>query len=1006
MLVTINQGEQEDIADFLAQVSKRSFTPKSAMFPMSRPSSPSSIHLFRRNRRPSVASHNVPQEQQIPLDSKDPQQSSRSVPVVGHSPIPPALSTPAPARGSASGTIDLQRDGRPEPSITLVKPAVGSVQRTIDSEIAYEPDPRALGDAFMKPRENASEKANTQPLFDDVTLNSSQKLAGWYFNKGDLDKADQLYEALIKQLWSIPRHKGIVFRMRLHVAQIIWLRGGHKDSEQEFKRLNDSVEEHYDEVLICKTAKWLALSQWKQGKYTEADQTIQDCFDKEPSERQQNTALLSTRALILASAGSFNQALKDSIKAIDGEAHGLDQNGLPTMQQIVCFINHARVLSECGRYNDAAKKNDEALSNVQKRLGPKHFVTLDAASLRVWLLVLNNNTTKAGEEVQRTLRQIRERLGEEHPSTLQTVQTLVVAYKNDGRYSDAEATARYLLRKCENSRELGYAHPQTLKSKTTLAEVLLALGDWEDAERYQREVVKQEKVTYFHRLALATILRERGKWEEARKIAVEILLEQLHQFSSDGEEDLRIEQDQPKELSGEEISKYELKQILHKSKYVRHRLRDMPQGLPDPLANPEPVRVYPSLVQTMQCVALCEQVRDDANIVFSESLLEKIHEICVRRLSASHQFTIAIEHDLAVNHRLRGKFSKALEVITRVVDQRRNILGSDHPDYLLSRHQRAVILLRSSRWQEASKEQESVLKAQQFLLGTRHPTTVLSRYTLAGIYHSLHRLEDADRLLVEVVKDQKRIFNPPDELSVDHTVVIRSRARLALVRLDRAVKDKNDAMFASAKAEQDMVVRRRTGNFGRNHHLTQSSQNDLAQIEQASGNREAAEDIYERLLAALESRDKRNIDSKSHENILAYQVKSNLATCFYEMERYEDAERLQSELYGELEGRKETDDRYVASTFNLALTYKALQKYRRACSLLRDTVKASGRHLGDQHPQTQELKATLAKWEQQYAELGLPDKEEGWGMANSQSFLQNTQMTYPGSEVVEDVGEG
>jgi tetratricopeptide (TPR) repeat protein len=1002
MLVSINQEEQEDIEDFLERLSKRFSISKATMLSTSRPSSPSSISLFRRNRRPSVASYNVPHETQRPGDLKDPKQNLRSITSVGHGPIPSTVDTPAPTCVSSPSRINSQVKGSTKFPVTPSQPAVESIRQTTDSRIAHESDLRAHSDTFTKSREITSEKADTQPPFEESNLNSSQKLAGWYFYKGDLDKADQLYEVLINQLCAIPRHKGIVFRLRLNVAQIIWLRGGHKDSEQEFKRLNDSVEEHDDEALICKTAKWLALSQWKQGKYTEADRTIQDCFDKDPSKRQQNTALLSTRALILASAGSFNRALKDSMKAI---AHGLEQNGQTTMQQTVCIINHARVLSECGRYEDAAKRNDEALSSVQKRLGPKHFVTLDAASLRVWLLVLNNNTSKAGEEVQRTLRQMRERLGEDHPTTLQTVQTLVVVYKNDGRYSDAEATARYLLRKCESSRELGRAHPQTLKSKTTLAEVMLALGDWEDAELYQREVVKEEKATYFHRLALANILRERGKWDEAREIAVDLLLEQLHHFSSDGEEDPRIEQDQPTELSGEEISKYELKQILHKSKYVRHKLRDMPRGLPDPLASPESVRVYPSLVQTMQCVALCEQVRDDANIVFSESLLEKIHDICVRRLSASHQFTIAIEHDLAVNHRLRGKFSEALDVIIRVIDQRRDILGNDHPDYLLSRHQRAVILLRSSKWQEALKEQEFVLKAQQFLLGARHPTTVLSRYTLAGIYHSLHRLEDADRLLSEVVEDQMRIFNPSGERIVDHTVVTRSRARLALVRLDRAVIDKNDAMFAGAKYEQEKVVRQRIENFGKNHHLTQSSQNDLAAIEQASGNREAAENIYKFLLAALDSRDKRNIDSKSHENILVYQVKSNLATCFYEMGRYEDAEKLQSELYSELKGRQETDDRYVASTFNLALTYKALRQYDKAYPLLQDTVKSSERRLGDRHPQTQELKATLAKWEQQYDELGFSYDKEGWAGANSNSFASNAEMTYPASEVLENVEE-
>ena len=69
---------------------------------------------------------------------------------------------------------------------------------------------------------------------------------------------------------------------------------------------------------------------------------------------------------------------------------------------------------------------------------------------------------------------MRERLGENHPSTLQAVQTLVLMYKGDGRYTDAEATARYLVQRCKNRPELKSNHPQTLKSKAVLAEVLLA----------------------------------------------------------------------------------------------------------------------------------------------------------------------------------------------------------------------------------------------------------------------------------------------------------------------------------------------------------------------------------------------------------------------------------------------------------------------------------------------------------------------------------------------------
>lgn len=1021
MLVSINESELHDIIGFLKQASASSPESRPAMsIWKSRPSSTSSAQWIL-NRRPSIALRGPPIERRKPDDVACSIPYHGSASTTRDSPTHPISSLSSGRSGTVLETSLSQVLGSTTDPTAIVQSIQEASQRTPKLSSIREKDVQRLNDVGESLKDSPYKKEHVwvshasrntsgnsgeismdkshKPL-DTESLQRGQTLAGWYYRKGDLDEADQLYKNLLVLYGPINPPNSIVFGIRLHIAQIRWFQGGHRESEQDFKALNDMVDNFFDEALICKTAKWLALSQWKQGKYTEAKATIQGCVDKDPDERKGNKALLSTRALILASAGSFKRALEDSNKAIGGESGKLDRNELPETQTIIYNVNHARVLCEIGRYKEAAEKNKAALSNLQKRWGPKHFITLDAASLRAWLSVVMSNTSGAGEEVQQTLRQMRERLGEDHPSTLQTVQTLVLAYKNDGRYSDAETTARYLLAKCEANKELGHAHPQTLKSKTILAEVLLAVGAWREAEEYQREVVKDEKATYLQRLTLANILREVGKWDEARDLATNILLEQLHKFSSDEEKDSYSEHDQTQELSGEQISPNDLRHILHKSKYVRDKLHKLPLGPFDPTAGPDPVRVYPSLVQTMQCVALCEQVRDDANLAFSEALLESIHDICDRRLGKFHQYTVAIEHDLAVNHRLSGKFLDARKVITHVVEQRRNTLGTDHPDYLLSRHQFSVILLRLSKWQEALKEQESVLRAQEFLLGALHPMTVLSRYTLAGIYHSLHRYKEAEDYLAKVIEDQRRIFNPTRTEPGDHAVVIRSRARLALVQLDRALTEKNDAsieqknaLFDSSRIEQMAVVEHRSQHLGSNHHLTQSSLNDLAQIEQASGNITKAEEKYESLLSTISSRENKSTNSKSHERILAFQVKSNLATCFYEMEQYQKAEKLQNELYSELRRDQGTDDRFVASAFNLALTCKALEQYQRACKLLRETVKASQDLLGDSHPQTRELNNTLTEWNKQYADSDTVDRTKDWSRKNSENFAKNDRLT-------------
>ena len=158
---------------------------------------------------------------------------------------------------------------------------------------------------------------------------------------------------------------------------------------------------------------------------------------------------------------------------------------------------------------------------MNKRLGPKHFVTLDASGLEAWLFLARSRTSQAADGVRRTLREMIQRLGESHPSTLQTLETLVLVYKSEGRYSDAEETATYLLH--QNVEKLGENHPQTLRSKTVLAEILLACGKGADAERTQREVIEfQERLDveidypglFYYKTTLANILRENGKWND------------------------------------------------------------------------------------------------------------------------------------------------------------------------------------------------------------------------------------------------------------------------------------------------------------------------------------------------------------------------------------------------------------------------------------------------------------------------------------------------------------
>jgi tetratricopeptide (TPR) repeat protein len=862
-------------------------------------------------------------------------------------------------------------------------------------------------------------------------LKYAQALALWYYDQGDLTEANRLYNILIEQYEATDVSSEDYLWTRLHHGEIACMTGSFQRAELELQELFDCLEfpgstpSRFD--MLVKTGKWLALSQWRQGKYIEAEATVNTYRMRleEAGRNGNDKSLLSTLALVLVSLGAFESAWKYSRQAVQEDltvAHR-PLTAEASLAQIVAkrrfydehlersreyqshLLNHAWILFEMGYFKDAEIANSAVLENMQKLLGPQHFRTLDAASLRAWLLLLENNVHHAGEEVQRTVREIRERRGKDHPSTLQSMQALVLMYKGQGRYSDAEETARYLVSSCERNPNLGRSHPQTTNSKAILAQVLLALGKWDEAERVQRAIVtdlspKSEQAstrpeTYLFKTGLASILRIRGNWDHARSIAVRVLHEQLIRFSTEDKEDGG---NKSHDFGDEVIHVNELRSILYASKYIRKQIRN--SKLPDPLASSDPVRIHPSLMQTLYCVALCEQVREDANLAFAQLVLEKLHEIMCSRMAERHRLTVDVEYDLAVNHRLRGNFQKSLSLIDGVVSERRRTLDTDHPDYLLARHQRAVTLLRICRWKDALAEQEATLKAQEFLLGKSHADTILSRYTLAGIYHSLNRDQEAERLISQVIDEQSRKYSTVDnskDAKGDHPVIIRSRARHALILLELE-------RYAEADEEQTRVYQWRCERFGEDHDLTRSAQNDLAEIKQAAGKHQQARTMYNALIHSFD-RDKetqrKHIQLDIKENPLEFQVRSNLASCHFEMGHYLDAEKEQEQLRMKLCNSKDKrghDEREIAATFNLALTRKMLGQYEGqssklgALELIQIAISKAKGILGPDHPQTSDLQATMQMW---IDEAGEPyDFVKDLANRRSNGVMYNSSMLF------------
>jgi tetratricopeptide (TPR) repeat protein len=800
-------------------------------------------------------------------------------------------------------------------------------------------------------------------IYIPVDLKQNKQIASGYMQNGDLKEANSLYGFLIQYCEDHGRIDRGYYKMRLQVGQIHYIRGEYKDCEDKLKALlerqyNISHRDSSEAAFTSEIAKWLALSQWSRGRYINAQETLETCQTKLPDDSRNSSNLLSTLALVLASIGAFKRAWTLSKLAIDPENFKVTENSDEKDKDVLsgirssCLVNHARISYAVGELGEAHKHNKEALADLNKRLGPKHFVTLDASSFEAWLFLASSQTSQATEGVHRTLREMIQRLGGSHPSTLRTLETLVLVYKSEGRYSDAEETAKYLLR--QNIARLGESHPQTLKSKTIFAEILLACGKGADAERTQKEVIDtQERPDvendypglFLYKTTLANILRDNGKWDDARELSLRVLAEELHKFGN--EEDTEEATSSRKQRLSESFPENEyidmmrFRNILESSKPIRALLNNLPLN---PLADSQPVKIYPPIIQTLYCLALCEQVRDDADLLFAHEILKMIRKIRRWRLGRDHRLTVDAQYSLAVNYRLRGKFQKSLTIIRGVANSRKKSLGSDHPDYLSAKYQEVVALFRLETWKQAIEEQRKVLKAQAFLLGKTHPDTVTSRFTLGGICHSLGRLKEAEELLSDVIVDQEARYGD------NHPIVLRSRARRALIRLDAGD-------FERAEEEQNIVVNERR-KYLEGHSLLRNSRNDQAQILQAAGHLHKALFIYQDLESSV---------PRHQKHTLGYEVLSNLGSCYFDLGNFSIAEETQRGIYDALKQSStpsEDAKRLIASTFNLALTVKQTpNRHEEARLLLSEAVQCADETLTAEHPQSKELRVTLQKWQ-------------------------------------------
>ena len=280
-----------------------------------------------------------------------------------------------------------------------------------------------------------------------------------------------------------------------------------------------------------------------------------------------------------------------------------------------------------------------------------------------------------------------------------------------------------------------------------------------------------------------------------------------------------------------------------------------------------------------------------------------------------------------------GHSGPAAKLLEKSLQTRRDRLGSDHPDTLLSMNELANSYTELGRLPDALRLYEEALAKSKAMLGPDHPTTLTCMKNLANNYYDLGRRQEALKLFEDTLELRKA------KLGSDDPETASSMSDLAIAyatagRLQEAVK-----LFA-----QSLELRR--ARLGPAHIDTLMSMNNLASCYTLIGRHQEALQLFEETL-------KQQKATLGPDNPETLRSMGNLAESYYQLNRHQEALKLLTETLALRKSKLGPDHPETLVNMNsLAKSNAVLGRNQEALSLFKETLALRTSKLGPDHPDT------------------------------------------------------
>ncbi len=135
----------------------------------------------------------------------------------------------------------------------------------------------------------------------------------------------------------------------------------------------------------------------------------------------------------------------------------------------------------------------------------------------------------------------------------------------------------------------------------------------------------------------------------------------------------------------------------------------------------------------------------------------------------------------------QGRLDEAEQLVSQVLELRKNVLGEKHPDTIIAIANLASTWHQQGRLDEAEQLKSQVLELQKNVLGEKHPDTIRAMANLAITWWRQGRFEQAVPLLGQAVELQQSV------LGNMHPDTVKSIESLAYIRQHMVPSDKKQS---------------------------------------------------------------------------------------------------------------------------------------------------------------------------------------------------------------------